>query len=372
MPVAKSSKQLIGTGANKTLAYLLSDDFCFKAKKAGRVAKIDTKNNLAILMYDDGTKDAIDLDDKLSKNSNMGFYIHQKFKLVYKENEHFDEGDVIAYNPDYFTGKGKDVDYKPGVLAKVAIASGDFSFEDSTFVSEKLCEKCAGKINMLSQTVLGKNAVIHKIVDKGDKVQTGDSLIEFTTSFDDEDTNLFLQKLSSALSDEQVQELTYEKKVAKYAGEITKVEILYNCPETELSESLQKLIKKIRGRLADRSKAVEGIRSNVHIQPLEQVSDKKNNKAEFPEDGGVIINIWVEYIDTLGMGDKITFMTALKGVVSRIASDSISPLCDYRPEDEIEAICTPSGIIGRMTGDIYFTLYGNKVLVELGKQIREI
>jgi len=238
MPILHPSKQLIGSGMNKTLAYMISDDFCFKAKKPGIVEKIDKVNKVVILKYDDDTKDAIDLSDKLDKNSGMGFYIHQLFKLVYAEGEHFDKNDVLAYNPSYFTGKGKDVDYCPGALAKIAIAPGDFSFEDATMISETLSKKCAAKINMLKQAVLGKNATIYNIVKEGDRVQTGDNLIEFTSSFEDPDTAEFLQTLSNNISSDQLESITHETISAKYSGEITRVEIFYNCPFEELSPTL--------------------------------------------------------------------------------------------------------------------------------------
>lgn len=354
MPIVKSSKQLIGSGMNKTLAFMISDDFCFKAKQPGIVEKIDNINKIAILKYDDGTKDAIDLADKLNKNSGMGFYIHQLFQMAYKEKEHFETGDVIAFNPNYFSGKGKDVDYHPGALAKIAIASGDFCFEDSTMVSESLGEKCASKINMLKQVCFGKNAVIHKIVDIGDTVITGDSLIEFTSSYEDEDTTEFLQKLADSLSDEQLNEITHETVKAKYSGEVTNIEIYYNCEFESLSPTLQKLITKYKKRLENRAKAIEGITTgSVHIPPLTQINAKKIGKQEFPSDGGVIINIYTEYIDTLAQGDKLTFSTALKGVVSKVLSNDEAPISDYRPEEHIEGILTPTGIISRMTSDIY-------------------
>ena len=373
LPVLHSSKQLIGSGMNKTLAYMISDDFCFKAKENGIVEKIDNKNQLAFLLYDNGTKDAIDLGDQLDKNSNMGFYIHQNFLIVYSEGERFEKGDVIAYNPSYFSGKGKDVDYHPGVLAKVAIASGDFAFEDSTLISESLCDKCAAKINMLKQVVLGKNAEVFKIVNVGDKVLTGDHLVEFTSSYSDPDTAEFLRKLNQTLDQDQLDELTHESVDSKFSGTVTSVDFAYNCPFEELSPSLQSFIKRYKSRLQSRADALKDIHTgSVHVPELTQTTNKRFFKEEFPDDGGVIINIYVEYIDKLGMGDKITYSTALKGVVSRVLSKDEAPLTDYRPDETIEAILTPTGIISRMTSDIYSMVFGNKVLVELGKQIREI
>ena len=373
LPILSPSKQLIGSGVNKTLAFMISDDFAFKAKKDGRIDKIDKENKLVFLQYIDGTRDAIDLGVVLDKNSNMGFYIHQEFKLVYKEGEAFKAGDVIAYNPSYFEGKGKNIDYCPGTLAKVAIASGDFAFEDSTMICESLGKRCSAKINELKQVALGKNAVIKKLIKIGDHIDTGDVILEYMNSFDDPDTAEFLQSLGKELSDEQLESITNDTVKTKYPGEVTNLEIYYNCPFEELSPSLQSVIKKYKATRTSRMNAMAGIQGgNVKIPPLEQVDSKKVGKKEFPDDGGVIINIWVEYIDEMGMGDKLTYSTALKGVISRVLTKDEAPLSEYRQEDPVEAILTPTGIISRMTSDIYSMCFGNKVLVELGKQIREI
>jgi len=62
------NRDLVSSGANKTIANIISDDFCFKSKKKGIVEKIDEKNEIAILSYSDGTKDFIDLSEKMVKN----------------------------------------------------------------------------------------------------------------------------------------------------------------------------------------------------------------------------------------------------------------------------------------------------------------
>lgn len=373
MPIKSSSKQLIGSGMNKTLAFMISDDFAFKAKKDGVVTKIDKVNKLALLTYNDGTKDAIDLDNKLDKNSNMGFYIHQLFEIVYQEGESFKEGDVIAYNPSYFSGKGKNVDYKPGALAKIAIAATDNAYEDSTLICETLGERCSAKINMLKQIALGKNAVIHNIKNIGDSVETGEHIIEFTNSFDDPDTAEFLKTLTQSVGSEHAESLTHESVDAKFSGVITDIKLYFNCPIEELDPSMQDLIEKYRMRLNSKAAAIKDIKTgSVHVPPLEQVTSKKVGKQEFPMDGGMIINVWIEYEDVMGKGDKLTFSTALKGVVSKVLKKSEAPISDYRPEEPIEAVLTPTGIISRMTSDIYSMTFGNKVLIECGKQVREI
>ena len=373
LPVLKTSKQLIGSGMNKTMAFMISDDFCFKAKKDGKIKLIDLVNKLVLLDYSDGTRDAIDLSSKFDKNSNMGFYIRQDFKLVYKQGESFKKGDVIAYNESYFSGKGKNIDYRPGTLAKVAIASGDFSFEDSTLVSESLSHKCGSYINMPKAVSLGKNAVIHNIVNIGDNIVTNDHLLDFTMSFNDSETTDFIQALQAQIGMDAFDEITHESVNAKYTGRVSNIEIYYNCPFEELSSSLQDLITKYRKDIEKRKNVLGDIHATgVHIPPLTQISAPKIGKTEFDKEGGVIIIFYIEYFDELAEGDKITYSTALKGVVSKRTKIEESPITEYRPEEHVEAILTPTGIISRMTSDIYSMLFGNKVLVELGKQIREI
>ena len=144
MPILHPSKQLIGSGMNKTLAYFISEmtSVSKQSRESGVVETIDNVNKLVILKYDNGTKDAIDLGVQLKKNSGMGFYIHQEMELVYKQGERFDKGDVIAYDPSYFSGKGKRMlTISQDLLQKLLIAPGDFSFEDSTIISEKLGKK---------------------------------------------------------------------------------------------------------------------------------------------------------------------------------------------------------------------------------------
>jgi DNA-directed RNA polymerase beta subunit len=80
IPTEKQSRPLFGSGIEKTLAYAISDDFAFKAKKSGVVKQIDTEKELMILSYDDGTEDVVDLSAVQAKNSNGGltYKVHNK------------------------------------------------------------------------------------------------------------------------------------------------------------------------------------------------------------------------------------------------------------------------------------------------------
>lgn len=95
VPVKKANRTLIGTGVDKTLAHVLDSTFVFKAKQSGKVVHYDENSKLMILQYKDGSKDVIDLREKLDKNGGgdirlpkriliAGSY-QQLFTLIYKK-----------------------------------------------------------------------------------------------------------------------------------------------------------------------------------------------------------------------------------------------------------------------------------------------
>jgi hypothetical protein len=370
MPTKVTNKQLIGSGVNKTMAFMISDDFVFKAKNDGVIESLDEEAKIAILKYVNGERDAIDLSEVLVKNSNSGFYINQQFLMVYKVGEKFKKGDAIAYNPSFFSGKGKDVDYQPGTLAKVAIAAMDLAYEDSTIIAESLSEKAASKVVMLKPVSLGPNTILHKIVNIGDEVKVGEHLLDFTTSFDDPSTSEFLATLAATIGQEEADIVANEHVSSKYSGRVADIKIYYNMPMEELNPSLQKLIRMYKNRALKKKAVVGNVKSsNVRIPSTEQQTSEKVGVEKYE---GVLIEFFVEYYDEMGEGDKLTYSTALKGIVSKVVNKDEAPISEYREEEIIEAIQTPTGIISRMTIDLYSMLYGNKVLIELGKQIKEI
>lgn len=371
VPVKVMHKPLFGSGVSKSIGHLISDSFCFKAKKNGIVEEIDNVNKLVILLYDDGTRDSIDISEIMVKNSNSGFFIKQKLLLLYEQGERFSEGEIIAHNPKFFTGKGDDVDLNNGTLAKVAVMCSDGCFEDATMISEKLSEKCSTSVSMLKAISLNPNTIIHYIAKEGQNIEVGETLLEFTAA-EDEISAEILQGLYDELGEEDYNALTHEKVVSKYSGVISKVEIYYNHDFEELNPSLQSTINEYKKNIEKRKNKLKSKGVNSSNTKIAPITKQTSNKVHSTEYDGVLICFWVEYDDPMSIGDKMTFQTALKGVVAKVFSEEESPISEYREEDVIEAIETPTGIISRMTVDFYSILWINKILVEVGKQIKEI
>ena len=85
-----------------------------------------------------------------------------------------------------------------------------------------------------------------------------------------------------------------------------------------------------------------------------------------------MIDIFVEYQDELGVGDKISFSTALKTVVSDVFAPGEEPYSDFRPEEQIDAFLSPLSVVSRMTTDYFSLALTNKVLIELKRSIADI
>ena len=371
VPVYHATKQLIGSGYDHTLAYLISDNFCFKAKQDGIIDSIDEKNKIVILKYDDGSYDAVDLQERLAKNSNSGFYINQTYKLVYKVGEKFKKGYVLAYNPSFFQGRGNDCTFTQGTLAKVAITPGDFVFEDSTYISDRLSEMCASDITMAKSVALGPNTIIHKIVNVGDHVEINDDLLNFTTSFSDSTTTEFLQDLINTVGNEIGEELGNETIKSKYNGRVSDIDIFYNVPFETLSPSLQDLITKYNKHIeARRNELIKyGIHpASIRLKPIGQQKETKINATEF---NGVLITFYVTHKDKMTIGDKLTYSVALKGIITKVSDDEHAPFSEFRPNDIIDGINSANGVCDRLTIDVFYQLYANKLLIELGRWIHD-
>jgi len=371
VPTYVSHKPLIGSGYDHTIPYMLSDAFCFKAKKAGMVESINKTEKIAILAYNDGTYDAIDLKENLAKNSNSGFYINQTYLMKYDVGETFDAGDVLAYNPSFFDGRGNDCALKNGCLSKLAISAGDFVFEDSTYISERLSEKCATDITMSKEVALGVNTTIHKMVNIGDHVDVNDELLNFTTSYNDSTTAKLLQDIMDTFSSEEIEDMGNEKVTSKYAGRVSDIDIYYNVPFETLSPSLQDLINKYNQNIESRKK--ELVKKGIHTSAikLKAIGQQKETKINGTEFEGVLIVFYITHKDTLSVGDKLVYGTALKGIVTKVAPDDEAAYSEFRKNEIIDGCLACSGVPSRMTMDIFAMMYTNKALIELGRWIHD-
>ena len=105
----------------------------------------------------------------------------------------------------------------------------------------------------------------------------------------------------------------------------------------------------------------------------EVMTPSKNGKIKGQYiDQGVLIMFYVKYRDVAAKGDKIVANFALKGVTSHVIDEGYEPYSEYRPDEEISTIIAPLAVAARKTPSIFIAMFGNKLLIEAKRQLKDI
>lgn len=381
IPVEKSSPVLISNGVEQSVQYYLSKDFIIRADDDGEVVENDPDTGLIIVKYKNGKSQAIDVKPKVVKNSASGFYISNKMNCDLKVGDKVKKDDILAYEDKFFTQESLNGNrFNIGSLQKIAVMSSYSTYEDSTFITKKMSEEMASDIIMMKDAIIGKNANVDHMVHIGDRVNVGDALISFETSYDEASMNKFLASVGDELQ-EEIKSLGKIPVKTKYAGVIEDIKIYSSVDIDELSPSLQKIVSNYYRGIKKKKKLLEKYDDSKSIVKAGILFNEPTGKIEPSSDGklkgkevfdGVLIEFYVKYRDPIGVGDKVTFFSALKSIVGEVVEEGYEPFSEYRPDEEVSSFIGPSAILQRMTPSILLTMFGNKVLIELKRELEEI
>ena len=374
VPTKVSNPYLIGTGADKSLAHVVGQDFCWKASEDGVIESIDAKNHLVFVKYSNGVRTAIDTEVKPAFNQGSGFYTINTLELLkkYKVGSKFKKGDIIAANEGYFK-EMSDVGsfgFCPGKLTKVAMMNLDNTFEDSGVISTALSNDMASEIVSGREVVLRQNTRLIKIAKVGDQVETNTPLIVFEEVGENEKEALAaLDKLSKTDSD-TISKLARSIAKAKYAGTIVAMDVHYNVEVEELHPTLRSFIQEYIGKYDKKAKSLSGIKSDelITIPNTKKVNSEKILGNEMQ---GVLITYYIKHLEPLDVGSKVTFFSSCKTIVSEVIPEGQEPYSEHRPEESIDAFLPPMSLISRMIMDVPILGWSNKILLELKKQVIE-
>ena len=263
--------------------------------------------------------------------------------------------------------------FATGTLAKVAIMGQDATVEDACIITREFADKLSSDITMETTAEVDVNTNIVQMVKIGDVVEVGDSLLTFERVFDNQDSGIIdmLDRLDASVDDE-LSQYAFTSKKSKFAGEIVKIEMFYNKDIEEFTPNVQKIIKSYISRV----RAKQGVISKVKSKHRLNIQTPRTTK--FPtakivtkEVDGLLIRFYVKHEDTMKIGDKATFATALKGIVSEIHPYGMENTSTFRPNEHIDAIISPLSVVSRMTQDVFSLLYVQKILIELKLKIQE-
>ena len=367
-PIDYSMPLLVTTGADAAMPYLTSNMFAHKAKKKGKVSTIT--DDYMLVDYNDGTKEFVSLAPQTMKNSDGGFYITLKLKTDLKVGQSVNTDTILAYDEKSFSNRIGSTDaqlsYNLGCLAKVAIITAEDGYEDSGVCSEWLSDAMAADIVVMKSVDLSPQTNVLYIAKKGQKVDEGEPVLIFQNSYDEEDANLLLKNLNS--EDGDISEIGRRVVKSKVTGIISDIKIYRTCDIEEMSDSLKKIVTSHENKIKSIEKISKQASNEVHFDStgkLPQSGKLKNSE-------GVYIEIYMQYHDRLGVGDKLACLNANKVVLRDVYSNEDAPYGEFRPDEKIDVITSASSIDGRMVTSIIKLGALDKVMIELWRSVQEI
>lgn len=374
---------LMGNKVESIIPYHMNNDFCFTSKEDGKV--IDMQDGIYVVQYKSGKYDSFDTNERVMKNSSDGSYTRIKFDTRVKVGDTFKANEILAVEPRAmtFNRDDKGASCNIGVLAKVAIMSLYDVFEDSEPVTASLSRKLGYWAITKKTVTLSANTFVDKIVNIGDHVDIGNPLITFDSSRGDPEVQRYLDNLRKGMKDSGiVEELVQSNNtVAKSptTGEITDIVIYSTVPVEELSDTLQKIIKKYHKRIENTEKFLDKYKNKgdnkyykcgrLLTETVDTVEAKYGKVKGEQVDDGVIIEFYIKHHDIIKKGDKMTNYVALKGVNSHVIPEGLEPWSENNPDEEVSCFITPISITARKTPSIFIPMFGNKVLIEAKRQM---
>lgn len=367
LPVKDSDPMYTTYGVDSMLAKM-SDDFSVVAKQEGSIISMD--NHSIVIQYIDKTKE-VRLLNTIEKNSAKNFYIKNPMKIAkgMKVGKKVKKGDVIAYNPEFYKefAGWDDPIFTPGPMLWVAVVSDDVVYEDSTAISRTTSMRCSKRITKVYDIQLDKAAKLKSYKLYGDTVISGDQLVTFNKTVDDEFINQFMEDEDSDL-------LTLEKKV-KRAGKIIEVSVYHACAFTDLSKSIRDFIGETDRQINVMEKNINTYGSDFEKNVLSKKSRQvpagtKINGVKLDEDK-VLIEYAIESVELLGIGDKGTYNSAIKGIVAAIREDNEMPLA-LTTNRRVDACLRSMSIGNRKIYSIYYNMAINKAMWKIGEMLKEI
>lgn len=380
VPVANASPTLVSNGYDEAIQFNLSNDFVVNADEDGQVVEINAEVGFIMVKYKSGKCQAININPEVVKNSGGGFYIANTLRpTLTKVGQKFKKDEVLAYHDKYFkyTNMGG-LRYAIGPLVKVAFISTYNTYEDAGICTVKLADMMKTSIVYMQPAVFKRNSNILQIVNIGDHVNVGDSLLKYDISFEDNEIAKYLSKLSEG-SKELLEEETKNDIKSDHAGKVIDIKLYTLLDPSNLSPSLGVQVQKYFDKGLSKKEFLEKYDSSEGIikagymltDSTEPIVNRYNTIKGKYKGVDVLIEIFIEHGDVMGVGDKVALYSANKQIISEVIPEGYEPYSEFRPEEEISVITSPGTIARRMTPGVIPISAATKVLLELKRNIKE-
>ena len=379
VPVADASPTLVSNGFDEAIQFHLSNDFVMNAEEDGQVVEVNDKIGFIMVKYKSGKTQAINTNPEVVKNSGGGFYIANTLKpAVTKVGQKFKKDEVLAYHDKYFKySKIGGLRYAIGPLVKVAFMSSYNTYEDAGICTAKLADKMKTSIVYMQPAAFKRNSNIIQMVKIGDHVGIGDSLIKYDISFEDNEIAKYLSKLSEE-NQAILEEETKNDIKADHAGKVIDIKVYTLLDPTNLSPSLGKVVQGYfdqglaKKEFLEKYDSSEGVIKSGYLltDSTEPIVNRYNTIKGKYKGVDVLIEVFIEHPDVMGVGDKVALYSANKQIISEVIPEGYESYSEFRPDEEISVVTSPGTIARRMTPGVIPIAAAGKCLVELKRKIK--
>ena len=366
-----SSLPCVRTGIEKTIQYQCGENFVHNAKQDGTITHIDEVGKKVYVTYKDGTKEVVDYNNKLLKNSDA--FNESVFSCFVKEGAKVKAGDVITADKRFFKLDPitNELIYTQTANAMVAIMEGAYTEDDADLITQELSEKLTMNFTKCKQISI-MNASEATIIDYkkvGDHVMLGDPIFVFddtgtlndSTSDDAEED--ILDDLFKGIDSNVLAGMIHKTPKANLTGVIKDMKVYWTCPIDKMSPTIAKFVneyikthkrdiideEKFTGKVSKQRKTIEKTEIN------KDKTDPRINGALVGLEG-IVIEYYIGHEDQMGTGDKISLNSSLKTVNSTIVPKGLEPYTESG--NKLDGIFSWISINARMVESIWYQFIG--------------
>ena len=341
----------VRTGYEQVLAHRTDDLYASVADKKGKVI---SKTDKGILVeFEDGERRGIELGRRFGAAA--GLTIPHNVVSDLKPGDTLKPGQVIAYNDGYFEKdiiNPENVVYKAGLLARTVLMETPLTLEDSSTISASLARRLESNVTKVRTIVVSFEQTVHLLEKETNEVGSENILCII------EEAVTANSQLFDKDSLDTLRMLGAQVPLAKTAGIVEKIEVLYHGDKEDMSESLRQLADESDRKLAKLNRSTgkkvytgsvgEGFRISGTPLDLDTAA----------------IRFYITSPASAGVGDKGVFANQNKTVFGKVLTH------DILTEDGeiVDATFSWKSILDRIVSSPPVIGTTTSLLVEIGKQ----
>lgn len=368
VPTKESEPARVRTGYEKVIAHRTRMPFAYSAVEDGIIEEINEAISMVKIRYKSGLVHCVHYGEDYVSNSGGGFYTTQKIIINgYSQGDPVKRGDVILYNPNFFTKDpySTQVNWNVGVLANIAFLESDGTMEDGSTICRSLSDKLEINPVHIRTMTLTKSTTVHQIAAPGTDVLSTDVLI----TFDESEIPEGMQDKADKELIAMLGKLNRATPKAKFTGRVVRIDAYYKCDIADMSASMQSVVKMANKLKKARADFAKGSGTSPSYMPPTKIvgSDRLGN--EILDDDSVVLKFYIQQDIGMNAGDKIVFDSSLKSVCAKVLDNNIKT---YDGQTEAEGMMSYRSIQARIILSPLLTGAATTVLEKLEKDILDM